>query len=182
MPRWLKHGWIGKHFHQLMGCFQSTVRRQFPGHEDPVLLASQTACEWFLFPFLLVYFIFLFQNVYFRSEVWKVKCFVTFQYKAAFLCNYFCFICDFAQNCKSCHTFNDYFFVAWPPGHIFLMLTLWRYYPSYCSSKKKIFTPNHEFFQLSLMIDVARVPSFSVFSSICLMTSRTCMFDFWNCS
>ncbi|XP_073120486.1 calcineurin B-like protein 9 isoform X3 [Henckelia pumila] len=26
-----------------MGCFQSTARRQFPGHEDPVLLASQTA-------------------------------------------------------------------------------------------------------------------------------------------
>ncbi|KAE9459364.1 hypothetical protein C3L33_08732, partial [Rhododendron williamsianum] len=26
-----------------MGCFQSTARKQFPGHEDPVLLASQTA-------------------------------------------------------------------------------------------------------------------------------------------
>ncbi|KAI4327204.1 hypothetical protein L6164_019692 [Bauhinia variegata] len=26
-----------------MGCFHSTVRRQFPGHEDPVQLASQTA-------------------------------------------------------------------------------------------------------------------------------------------
>ncbi|KZV52408.1 calcineurin B-like protein 01 [Dorcoceras hygrometricum] len=26
-----------------MGCFQSTEKRQFPGHEDPVLLASQTA-------------------------------------------------------------------------------------------------------------------------------------------
>ncbi|KAL0372956.1 UNVERIFIED_CONTAM: Calcineurin B-like protein 1 [Sesamum calycinum] len=26
-----------------MGCFHSTSRRKFPGHEDPVLLASQTA-------------------------------------------------------------------------------------------------------------------------------------------
>ncbi|XP_054790962.1 calcineurin B-like protein 1 isoform X2 [Prosopis cineraria] len=26
-----------------MGCFSSKVRRQFPGHEDPVTLASQTA-------------------------------------------------------------------------------------------------------------------------------------------
>lgn len=26
-----------------MGCFQSTARKQFPGHEDPVILASQTA-------------------------------------------------------------------------------------------------------------------------------------------
>ncbi|KAK3225032.1 hypothetical protein Dsin_004894 [Dipteronia sinensis] len=26
-----------------MGCFHSKVTRQFPGHEDPVLLASQTA-------------------------------------------------------------------------------------------------------------------------------------------
>ncbi|KAH9776911.1 calcineurin B-like protein 1 [Citrus sinensis] len=26
-----------------MGCFQSKVAKQFPGHEDPVLLASQTA-------------------------------------------------------------------------------------------------------------------------------------------
>ncbi|XP_057976946.1 calcineurin B-like protein 1 [Malania oleifera] len=26
-----------------MGCFQSTVRKQFPGYEDPVILASQTA-------------------------------------------------------------------------------------------------------------------------------------------
>ncbi|XP_057773476.1 calcineurin B-like protein 1 isoform X1 [Salvia miltiorrhiza] len=26
-----------------MGCFHSTTRKQFPGHEDPVLLASQTA-------------------------------------------------------------------------------------------------------------------------------------------
>ncbi|KAK9274970.1 hypothetical protein L1049_022227 [Liquidambar formosana] len=26
-----------------MGCFQSKVRKQFPGHEDPVILASQTA-------------------------------------------------------------------------------------------------------------------------------------------
>ncbi|XP_022871043.1 calcineurin B-like protein 1 isoform X2 [Olea europaea var. sylvestris] len=26
-----------------MGCFQSTATRQSPGHEDPVLLASQTA-------------------------------------------------------------------------------------------------------------------------------------------
>lgn len=28
-----------------MGCFQSKSRKQFPGHEDPVLLASQTACK-----------------------------------------------------------------------------------------------------------------------------------------
>lgn len=26
-----------------MGCFQSTAKKQFPGHEDPVVLASQTA-------------------------------------------------------------------------------------------------------------------------------------------
>ncbi|KAF7810041.1 calcineurin B-like protein 1 [Senna tora] len=26
-----------------MGCFSSTARRQFPGHEDPVTLASETA-------------------------------------------------------------------------------------------------------------------------------------------
>ncbi|KAK1286892.1 Calcineurin B-like protein 9 [Acorus calamus] len=26
-----------------MGCFQSKVRKQFPGHENPLLLASQTA-------------------------------------------------------------------------------------------------------------------------------------------
>ncbi|KAM7491150.1 hypothetical protein LguiA_034071 [Lonicera macranthoides] len=26
-----------------MGCFQSKARKQFPGHEDPVVLASQTA-------------------------------------------------------------------------------------------------------------------------------------------
>lgn len=26
-----------------MGCFQSVARKQFPGHEDPVVLASQTA-------------------------------------------------------------------------------------------------------------------------------------------
>ncbi|XP_042022579.1 calcineurin B-like protein 1 isoform X2 [Salvia splendens] len=26
-----------------MGCFHSKTRKQFPGHEDPVLLASQTA-------------------------------------------------------------------------------------------------------------------------------------------
>ncbi|KAH9720936.1 calcineurin B-like protein 1 [Citrus sinensis] len=26
-----------------MGCFQSKVAKQFPGHEDPILLASQTA-------------------------------------------------------------------------------------------------------------------------------------------
>ncbi|XVE65202.1 hypothetical protein DITRI_Ditri07aG0162200 [Diplodiscus trichospermus] len=26
-----------------MGCFQSKVTRQYPGHEDPVILASQTA-------------------------------------------------------------------------------------------------------------------------------------------
>ncbi|CAN6486752.1 unnamed protein product [Victoria cruziana] len=26
-----------------MGCFQSTVRRQFPGYEDPTVLAAQTA-------------------------------------------------------------------------------------------------------------------------------------------
>lgn len=26
-----------------MGCFQSKARKQFPGHEDPVILASQTA-------------------------------------------------------------------------------------------------------------------------------------------
>ncbi|KAL6536541.1 Calcineurin B-like protein 1 [Orobanche gracilis] len=26
-----------------MGCFHSTSRKQFPGHESPVLLASQTA-------------------------------------------------------------------------------------------------------------------------------------------
>ncbi|OAY85319.1 calcineurin B-like protein 1 isoform X2 [Ananas comosus] len=26
-----------------MGCFQSTARKQFPGYEDPVLLASQTS-------------------------------------------------------------------------------------------------------------------------------------------
>ncbi|XP_031099049.1 calcineurin B-like protein 1 [Ipomoea triloba] len=26
-----------------MGCFQSTVRKQFPGHENPVVLASETA-------------------------------------------------------------------------------------------------------------------------------------------
>ncbi|XP_051145715.1 calcineurin B-like protein 1 [Andrographis paniculata] len=26
-----------------MGCFQSTSRKQFPGHEDPIQLASQTA-------------------------------------------------------------------------------------------------------------------------------------------
>lgn len=28
-----------------MGCFQSTVRRQFPGYEDPTVLAAQTACK-----------------------------------------------------------------------------------------------------------------------------------------
>ncbi|MCD7462074.1 hypothetical protein HAX54_047708 [Datura stramonium] len=27
-----------------MGCFHSTATKQFPGHEDPVVLASQTAC------------------------------------------------------------------------------------------------------------------------------------------
>ncbi|KAI7988854.1 Calcineurin B-like protein 1 [Camellia lanceoleosa] len=26
-----------------MGCFQSKAKKQFPGHEDPVILASQTA-------------------------------------------------------------------------------------------------------------------------------------------
>ncbi|GMI77603.1 hypothetical protein HRI_001429600 [Hibiscus trionum] len=26
-----------------MGCFQSKVTRQYPGHEDPIVLASQTA-------------------------------------------------------------------------------------------------------------------------------------------
>lgn len=31
-----------------MGCFQSTAKKQFPGHEDPVVLASQTACELFI--------------------------------------------------------------------------------------------------------------------------------------
>ncbi|KAI3919569.1 hypothetical protein MKX01_018392 [Papaver californicum] len=28
-----------------MGCFNSKVRKQFPGHENPVILASQTAFE-----------------------------------------------------------------------------------------------------------------------------------------
>lgn len=29
-----------------MGCFHSTAKRQHPGYEDPVHLASQTACEF----------------------------------------------------------------------------------------------------------------------------------------
>jgi hypothetical protein len=31
-----------------MGCFQSTARRPRPGYEDPVGLASETACELLL--------------------------------------------------------------------------------------------------------------------------------------
>jgi hypothetical protein len=29
-----------------MGCFHSTAKRQHPGYEDPVDLASQTSCEF----------------------------------------------------------------------------------------------------------------------------------------
>lgn len=36
-----------------MGCFSSKVARQFPGHEDPVALASQTACKLPFFFFTL---------------------------------------------------------------------------------------------------------------------------------
>lgn len=32
-----------------MGCFSSTVRKQFAGYEDPIVLASQTACKFFNF-------------------------------------------------------------------------------------------------------------------------------------
>ncbi|KAL6579059.1 Calcineurin B-like protein 1 [Orobanche minor] len=45
-PKALDTTVVGSFFPQ-MGCFHSTSRKQFPGHESPVLLASQTACQCF---------------------------------------------------------------------------------------------------------------------------------------
>jgi hypothetical protein len=41
-------GWAGssKRPAAAMGCFHSTAKRQHPGYEDPVHLASQTSCEF----------------------------------------------------------------------------------------------------------------------------------------
>lgn len=41
-------GWLSstKRPAAAMGCFHSTAKRQHPGYEDPVHLASQTACEF----------------------------------------------------------------------------------------------------------------------------------------
>ncbi|KAL6548009.1 Calcineurin B-like protein 1 [Orobanche hederae] len=44
-PKALDTTVVGSFFPQ-MGCFHSTSRKQFPGHESPVLLASQTACQF----------------------------------------------------------------------------------------------------------------------------------------
>lgn len=41
-----------------MGCIQSKGRRQFPGHEDPVILASQTACKLFTVSLVAIFYAF----------------------------------------------------------------------------------------------------------------------------